>query len=58
MNIPGKCDMFPWVYMSSARGLVIVLGGCCSVSDNLSASYNEEHVIMPYFPAGRGRTLI
>lgn len=42
MNIPGKCDIVPWVYMSSAYGLVIVWERCI-VNDKLSTPYDELH---------------
>lgn len=40
MNIPGKCDIVPWVYMSSAYGLVIVWERCI-VNDKLSTPFDE-----------------
>lgn len=42
INNPGNFDIFPWVYMSSAHGLVIVWE-CCIVSDELSTTYIELH---------------
>lgn len=54
MNIPGKCDTFPWVYKSSAHGLVIVWE-CCAVIDKLSTTYNELRwqgsMLIPFFIA-------